>query len=65
MKIRSLVVAGVAAGALLAPVAAPAVPSIQIPASGPAGAELVQVAGKNGQAKNQAKKAQAKKQRKE
>ena len=64
MKIRSLVVAGVAAGALVAPVAAPAVPSIQIPASGPAGAELVQVAGKKGQAKNQAKKAQAKKQRK-
>ena len=60
MKIRSVLVAGVAAGALSAPVAAPAVPSIPIPASGPsaglAGAEVVQVAGKKAKAKKKAKR---------
>ncbi|WP_339948463.1 hypothetical protein [uncultured Albimonas sp.] len=60
MKIRSLILAGVAAGALLAPVAAPAVQSIPIPASGPAGAEVLHVAGK----KDKAQKKQAGEQRK-
>ncbi|MDF2232772.1 hypothetical protein P2H44_09425 [Albimonas sp. CAU 1670] len=63
MKIRSLIAAGVAAGALLAPVAAPAVQSIAIPASGPAGAEVIQVAGKKAEETRRKAGAKKKKQR--